>query len=528
MGGERARGGGARHGGSRPGRLHRGVVAAGHQATADAAVEVLAAGGNAYDAAVAAGFAGAVAEPCMSSLGGGGFLLADPVDGPAVVFDFFVDTPGRGLAPGAPPPRLTPATLRFGAADQVFHVGHGSIAVPGCLPGYLHVHDRLGRLPLAEVIAPAQRLAAGGVCLGADQAAVVRLLEPIFSLTPEARALFVPVDRPFGDDDLVSNAPLAAFLDAIATGEVRGFSDPSLARAIAAENQAAGGVLTAEDLAAYQVRERTPLTVRHRGATVLTNPVPSYGGSLITRALELIATRGAAGAPGSDRRLLQLARVLAEVTAHHLGAGADATEQGGVGEEAGGPPAVRPRTARGTTHISIADAEGNLAAMTTSNGSGSGITLSDTGVLANNIMGETDLHPGGFHRAPPGVRVGSMMAPTVVRGEDRPAVALGSGGSERIRSALTQVLVALLDDGSSLVDAVLAPRVHWDGALLQVEPGVDPVAVAALAEVWPVNLWEVTDLYFGGVHAVATDGTRIGDPRRGGRTAAVVEPDVRP
>lgn len=512
------------------------VVAAGHQATLDACLEVLQDGGNAYDAVVAAGFAAAVAEPCLSSLGGGGFLLAHPTGGSAVLFDFFVDTPGRGRPDGGPAPRLTPVTVRFGSADQVFHVGHGSVAVPGCLPGYLHVHRRLGRLALDRVVAPARRLAASGVRLGPDQAAVVRLLEPIFSLTPEARVLFVPEQRPFGDDDVVRNPELARFLDAIGDGEVDGFHDPGLARNIAAQSQAAGGMLTVADLLEYRVRERTPLTFRHAGATVLTNPVPSYGGSLIARALSLLAQEGPVGAPGSGPRLAQLASALAEVTAFHVAAGIDATEQGGEARAGASPGATdgsaapgatpRPRTARGTTHVSVADADGNLAAMTTSNGTGSGITLGDTGVLANNIMGETDLHPGGFHRAPAGVRVGSMMAPTIVEPDDGPAIALGSGGSERIRSALTQVLVFLLDDRRSLAEAVLAPRLHWDGALLQVEPGFDEEALAELERSWAVNRWQAGDLYFGGVHAVATDGAAVGDPRRGGRTGWVTPPPV--
>lgn len=498
-----------------------------------AAVEVLQAGGNAFDATVAAGFAAAVAEPCLSSLGGGGFLLAQPSAAEPMLFDFFVDTPGRGTALQRPP-SLTPATVVFGGAAQVFHVGPASIAAPGCLAGYLHVHRRLGRLPLAEVVAPARRLAAAGVVLGAGQAAVVRLLEPIFSLTAEARSLFVPGDRPFADDDIVRNPELARFLDAVGDGEISGFDDPALAPTIVADNQAAGGMLTVADLEGYQVVERTPQVSRHAGATVLTNPPPSYGGALITRALTRLAERGLGGPAGSAARLIRLAQVLAEVTDGHRGTGAsDPGAPGSAGRSlaAGADPRTgiddgdgdptTPRAAKGTTHVSVLDAEGNVAAMTTSNGSGSGSVLAGTGVLANNIMGEADLHPGGFHQAPAGVRVGSMMAPTIVLHDHAPAVALGSGGSERIRSALTQVLVSLLFDRDELTAAVLAPRVHWDGELLQVEPGFDPAAVAELARAWPINVWERTDLYFGGVHAVADDGARVGDPRRGGSTALV-------
>jgi gamma-glutamyltranspeptidase / glutathione hydrolase len=498
----------------------RGVVAGGHPATVGAAVEVLEAGGNAYDAAVAAGFAAAVAEPCLSSLGGGGFLLARTAAGEEVVFDFFVDTPGRGLAD--PTPTLTPVTVRFRSADQVFHVGHGSIAVPGCLAGYLHVHRRLGRLELEHVVAPARRLAEEGVVLGAGQAAIVRLLRPIFSATAAARASFVPPDRPFAADDRYANPALAAFLDAIAAGRVRGFGDPTVATPIAVDQASNGGLVTIADLAAYAVVERAPLAVAYRGARLLTNPPPSFGGRLVTRALALLASEGPAGPAGSGPRLAQLARVLATVADEHLGGVAPGDEPGDATE--GAAPSVTLRSRKGTTHVSVADAAGNLAAMTTSNGSGSGVVLGATGVFANNIMGEEDLHPRGFHLAPPGVRVGSMMAPTVLLRPDAPAVALGSGGSERIRSALTQVLATLLDDALPLHTVVAAPRIHWDGRTVQVEPGFDPEAVGVLGGAFPVNVWDETDLYFGGVNAVDVAGGQAGDHRRGGTTASLDAP----
>jgi gamma-glutamyltranspeptidase / glutathione hydrolase len=483
----------------------RGVVAGGHPATVDAALTTLRAGGNAYDAVVAAGVAAAVAEPCLTSLGGGGFALVRTAAGEETLVDFFVDTPGRGRA--GPPPELTAVTLRFGSAEQVFHVGHGSIAVPGCLDGYLHLHRRFGRLELDRVLAPARRLATDGVVLGADQAAVVRLLRPTFSLTEAGRAAFVPTDRPFGDDDVYRNPALADLLAEVARGTVTGIASPALATTIARDAETNGGSLTAEDLAAYEVVERVPLVVEVPGGRLLTNPPPSFGGSLLAAAIAQLEAEGPRGPAGSGRRLTQLADVLDAVLRRHLGVG--------------------PRTSTGTTHISVIDGDGDLVAMTTSNGSGSGVTLGDSGIFANNVMGETDLHPDGLHTAPVGQRVGSMMAPSVLVRPGAPDVALGSGGSERIRSALTQVLAHLLDDGVSLADAVLAPRIHWDGTTVQVEPGVDPVAVAQLAATRPVNVWERTDLYFGGVHAVDTAGAAVGDPRRGGCTASLDGADGR-
>jgi gamma-glutamyltranspeptidase/glutathione hydrolase len=184
-----------------------------------------------------------------------------------------------------------------------------------------------------------------------------------------------------------------------------------------------------------------------------------------------------------------------------------------------GAEVARRRATGGTTHVSVSDAEGNVATMTTSNGEGCGWVIPGTGVIANNMMGEDDLHPGGFHATPAGERVSSMMAPSMVvdaGGEVR--LALGSGGSKRIRTALLQVLTASIDQEVPLGDAVDAPRLHWDGQRLHAEPGWSDDALAALEARWPVERWARRDLYFGGVHAVEPGTTAAGDPRRGGAT----------
>jgi gamma-glutamyltranspeptidase / glutathione hydrolase len=500
------------------------AVAAGHPLTLRAALDVLAAGGNAFDAAVAAGFTSAVAEPTLSGLAGGGFLLAVPAGGDPVLHDFFVDAPGRdgpGLdAPGLGRPETDgsrrshgdPVVVRFHGAQQVFHVGAASVAVPGCLAGYLHVHARHGRLPLADLVTPAARLAREGVRLGPAQSAVVRLLEPIMTREPLGRSRFGSIDgRPFADDRIVVGEELAAFLDDVAAGRRTSFADPDLAPAVVAGLRAAGGAVTATDLAAYRVIEREPLRVPLRttqrdpreDAVLLTNPAPAFGGRLVAEALTGLLARPPErrGRSGDGPRLVALADVLEHVTERH-------------------------RRSRGTTHVSIVDRDGNLAAMTTSNGSNSGVHLAETGVMANNIMGEEDLHPAGPDAAVAGERIGSMMAPSVLLRPGRPSVVLGSGGSERIRSALTQVIAALVLDDLTLRDAVLAARLHVTDGTAQLEPGLARDAVAALAVVRPVNEWSATDLYFGGVHAVDTEAAHVGDPRRGGVSARL--PDRAP
>jgi gamma-glutamyltranspeptidase / glutathione hydrolase len=476
------------------------AVAAGSRGAAGAAATVLRAGGNAFDAALAAGFAAAVSEPGLSSLGGGGFLLARPVGRDATVLDFFVDAPGRGRASAELEPHFTAVTVGFAGADQVFHVGAGSVAVPGCLPGYLAAHRRWGRLPLQEVVAPAQRLGREGVELEPTQAQVVHLLADVLTLQPEGRRLLAPHGRLPSVGDLVRNPEYADFLDAVADGSIRSFADREPAARVA-EAMAGGGLVTQADLRAYAPEERVPLVARYRGHRVVTNPAPSFGGSIVMDAL----TELDGGGPfdGDGDRVTRTVRALAAATRRQ--------KQRRAGQ---------PSSSRGTTHVSVVDSEGNVAAMTTSNGSCSGVFVAGTGVQLNNVMGESDLHPEGFHVTPPGTRVGSMMAPTLLELRDGRVVALGSGGSERIRSALAQVSINLVDRGLGLDEAVLAPRVHLDGRVVQVEPGQPGGVVDALAAVAPVNVWPGRNLFFGGTHAVVLhpDGRvgAAGDPRRDG------------
>ncbi|CAN5856274.1 gamma-glutamyltransferase [soil metagenome] len=467
------------------------------------ALAVLDGGGNAFDAVVAAGFAAAAAEPTLTGLGGGGFVLTRTAAGVATLFDFFVDTPGRGVAPGGAPlePDFQAITVRFPGAEQDFNVGRGSVAVPGTLAGYLHLHRRLGRLPLADVVAPAARLAREGVVVNRLQADLIELLAPILTLEAAGAALFAPGATVLGAGERYVNLALGDFLEHLGAGAVTGFDDPSVTPAIVADMADGGGLVTADDLAAYRVVERVPLELGYRRHHILTNPAPSFGGELIALTLRLLEDRGPAPAWGSAGHLLGLVDTLVELDE----------------VRAAGAVVARLRSSGGTTHVSVADAEGNVAAMTTSNGEGSGYVVPGTGVMLNNMLGEDDLHPDGFHAAPAGERVASMMAPTIVldpAGGVR--LAVGSGGSKRIRTALVQVITAVVDHGFDLRRAVEGPRLHWDGGLVQMEPGFPPEAVAALADRVPTNVWEDRNLYFGGAHAVGAGGEAGADPRRGG------------
>lgn len=498
----------------------KGIVASGHPEASAAAALMLRAGGNAFDAAVAAGFASAVVEPALTSLGGGGFLLAYPSAGRAVLFDFFVDTPGRGRPPVELEPHFLPVTVRFPGCDQIFNVGLGSVAVPGTLRGLLHVHARLGRLPLADLVAPAVRLAREGVPLAPSQAYFLKLLQPIMTLTGDGRSLFEPDGGYVQEGHRFANPELAGFLERLPRDGDRGLYAGALAERVARDMQEGGGLLTAQDLAAYRVVEREPLAVAYRGRRLLTNPPPSFGGSLLALSLRLLEAREASElAFGSAEHLALLVAVMVEVDRLR----AEGAWAPGAADEAtlaASRASVR-RASGGTTHVSVWDAEGNAASMTTSNGEGSGYLVPGTGIMLNNMMGEDDLHPEGFHASPPGVRVASMMSPSLLLAGDRLELVVGSGGSKRIRTALLQVIGNAVDFGMDVEAAVRAPRLHWDGECVQIEPGFAPVALEALRDRWPVNAWSVPDVYFGGVHAVAPGRGAAGDARRGGHVAVV-------
>lgn len=463
------------------------------------------------DAALAAAFTAVMSEPALASLGGGGFLLSAPPGAEPELLDFFVDVPGIGGGPVTPHfQRVVVDFARTGAAaassEQVFHGGWGTVAVPGCLTGYLDAHARGGRLDLAQVVAPAIAYAQRGVQLSAGQRTFMHLVGDLLDLTKESALVFDEAVR----TGTYVNERYADLLQAIGSGHVRGLADHDVGDALLSGSRAGGGALTSADLEAYRARQRLPLTIERAGARVWTNPPPSVGGAIVTGALARLDDP----ARGTRVRWAEVAEALADATAAQRGPGQVPT---------------------GTTHVSVVDADGGFAAITTSNGSGSGTVVPGWGVALNNMLGEEDLRPADGSALPPGARMGSMMAPTLVELADGSRTALGTGGSERIRSALLGVLVRLIDEGQTLADAIDAPRVHLTGTgHIHLEPGLgdrDLVELDGLARRrdWPgLEPWPERNLFFGGVHAVrrAPDGTveAVGDARRTG-SVGVVLPD---
>jgi gamma-glutamyltranspeptidase/glutathione hydrolase len=502
------------------------VVASGHEAVSRAAALILEAGGNAFDAVVAAGFAGTVAEQMLTSLGGGGFALARTADQQEIFFDFFVDTPGLGLEQSQLEPHFFPIDVDFSGSTQEFNIGLGSVAVPGTLKGLLHIHERLGYIPLQEVLEPAIELAKGHA-LNPVQAYFIKILQPILEVSATGRGLYEPNGQLLQIGETLVNADLADYLQYLPQDKGKDFYLGELAARMDQDMRNGGGLLTARDLAAYKVIERVPLRIPYHGHTLLT--APDFGGSLIGLSLLLQEKTGDVAGPvqewGGAEHLLRTLGLMQEVE-HLRKQGVNSPEA--LAEYRAGQKVQKSvkrirRFSRGTTHVSIADTMGNIASMTCSNGEGAGYFAPGTGIMLNNMMGEDDLHPEGFHAEPPGQRVGSMMSPSALLHGDEVKLVFGSGGSKRIRTALSQVLTQLVDFKRDLSEAVLAPRMYWDGdeEILQVEPGFSAEALQELRKQVKINLWQEPDLYFGGVHAVQPGIGGVGDPRRGGSVQVV-------
>jgi gamma-glutamyltranspeptidase/glutathione hydrolase len=483
------------------------VVAAGHPLTAEAGAAVLREGGNAVDAAVAAVLTSFVTEQLLTGLGAGGYLLVAGGREPPVLLDFFVQAPTR-LDDGSEA-ELRGVEVSFGDAVQVFHIGPASCGVYGTPAGVCEALRRWGTAPLAQLAAPAARLAREGVVLNSGQAYVAEILAGLLTSTPECAALWAPHGRILREGELLRNPELGDSLERLGAEGEQPFYSGDIAEAVSHWLGARGGSVSTADLAGYRAVERAPVQVRYRDRTILTNPPPSAGGTLLAYSLALL-DRGAS--PPSLRAIIDaMAAAQRERTPSFLD---ELSEDGFLERFLGSRLGA-------TTHISVIDGDGYACAVTCTNGEGSGVVVPGTGMHINNVMGEEDLNPHGFHRHPPGRRMPSMMAPSLVMRDDRVELVLGSAGSNRIRSALLQTIVGVVDRGLEIGPAVNAPRVHYENGVVFAEPGVE---LDELGGEEQVVRFAARNLFFGGVQAAQRlDGLVIGagDPRRGGVAVGV-------
>ena len=519
----------------------KGAVAAGHPLTAQTGADILAEGGNAVDACIAAAFVSWVAESPLTGPGAGGFMLVHRAsDRTDRLLDFFVAVPGGGLPRGDRAP-MDPVDVEFEEGmSQVFLIGAASCAVPGSVAGLGAAHAAYARMPWAELIAPAARLAREGVVVNEQQGFLHRILDPILRAEPAGRRIYGANER-LEPGERLRMPDLAETLDRLAAEGPEGFYRGDLGRTISAAVRDQGGSLTPSDLEGYRVIRRRPVRASYRRFEFVSNPPPSAGGLLIAYALSVLDRLGEVGEAGSAQALAALAEVMREAQLARGPGFQSGLSRGGLASRLLGDEVVAAAARRAkdrvrrfapepaglpsTTHISVVDARGNAASLSASTGCGSGVIVPGTGIHVNNMLGEEDLNPTG-REGSPGSRLTSMMAPSVVLEDKRPRLVVGSAGSIRLRAAILQIIVNVLDHGLTVPEAIEAPRVHLEGAALQVEGGIDPdVADRLEADGYDVVRWSGRNLYFGGAAAVRLGPNgeleAAGDPRRGGAGAVV-------
>ncbi len=519
----------------------RGAIAAGHPLTAEVGARVLAEGGNAVDACIAAGAASWVVESPLTGPGAGGFMLVHRArDRSSRLLDFFVSVPGLGQPPGERREmEVVDVDFEGGETSQVFRIGAASAAVPGTVAGLEAAHRSFGSLPWADLLAPAVELAREGVELTRSQGYLHAILDLILRHTEEGRRLYGHGGARLVHGDRLRLDDLATTLELLAQSGAAALYRGDLGRRVCEAVEEQGGVLTPDDLAAYRVVWRQPIGTRFRRCEYVSNPPPSSGGVLIAYALRLLDRIGLGGQPGSAAAIGRLVEVTREQQRARGGRFAGDLYRGGLarrllGEEAISTAAGRvegreagarePAPAGGTTHLSVVDAQGNAASLSASLGSGSGSIVPGTGIHLNNMLGEYDLNAG--RRARAGKRLTSMMAPSVVLGEQGVRLVVGSAGSVRLRGAILQVVVNVVGHGLGVEDAIAAPRVHVDEPHVHCEGGVDGVELDRLESLgYDLVRWRRRNLYFGGVAGVEVlpQGglAAAGDPRRGGHGIVV-------
>jgi len=522
------------------------VVSAQHEASA-AGLEILKAGGNAIDAAVAVGYALAVVDPCCGNIGGGGFMLIHLATGKDIFVNF------RETAPAAATPDMYLDTAGTPIRDASLY-GYRAVAVPGMVRGLDLALTRYGKLKQDRVMAPAIALARDGFMLGEADAAIFAHSAARLAADPEAARIFLhPDGGSYKAGERLKQPDLAATLERIATEGSDGFYRGPVAAALAAAMAAHGGIIAEADLAGYIATQLPPLGCAYRGYAIVSAPPPSSGGTTLCEILDIIAgwDIGAAGfqsphavhltAEAMRRAFFDRNSVLgdpdfvANPLAHLLSADYAATIRAGIGPDTAIPSSVlgsvptsgeKPQT----THYSVIDGEGNADSVTyTLNGNfGASVVAPGTGFLLNNEMDDFAVKPGAANMfglvqgdanaIAPGKRPLSSMAPTIVEKDGRVVFVLGSPGGPRIITAVLETLINLVDFEMTPENSFAAPRFHQQylpDTVFYETNGLLPATVSALTAMGysfkEQPPWGAVELI-----AIAPDGSLIGvnDPRR--------------
>jgi gamma-glutamyltranspeptidase/glutathione hydrolase len=465
-------------------------------------------------------------EPGLVSLGGAAYISICDADGsPPVTIDGGVTMPGQGGDPARRGGGLRPVFTQYaGGVDMV--VGHGSVATPGALRALETASRRSGRLPWAQVLAPATEVSRQGFphgqashhYLGFVHASVFGWQPASWSTVHDAEGRLPAVGA------LMRIEHLADSLEQLAEHGADAFYTGDLAEAIVTEFESGGGLLTRRDLAGYRAVVRPCLGADLGRWTVATNPAPAVGGVVLAALLTLLEEVPGTGewSVADRHQLVRCQRAVLRHRADVVDVATDRQEAASALMDTVGRRDLSLITSPSTTHVSVVAADGSACAVTCSSGYGSGVVVPGTGISFNNCLGEPELTPHGPHGEAPGTRLLTAMAPTVARRDDGAVIAIGSPGSDRIPTAIAQTLLGHVNGGLALAPAVAAPRAHVrirGGEVLDheadwpVPPGLD----------LPTRSMPVHSMYFGGVAAASWSPARgldaAGDPRRVGATA---------
>ena len=488
----------------RPATASRGMVVTNHPLGSAAGAEMLAAGGNAVDAAIGALFALTVVEPMMVGIFGAGMTHLRLADGRHLVIDNYTTAPAASRPDMFRPVSDTwPDYLR--AEGDVNIVGLLSAGVPGTLKGWSEAITRFGRLDLETVMQPAIRHAERGFRATPYLVEAVKETAPELARFAETARTFLPGGAPIKAGDLITMAEYAATLRLIAAKGPGVLYGGDLGATVADYMRRAGGIITLDDLARYETIERAPVRGRYRGFEIAGAPPPTAGGLHLIGMLNILEgfdPRGLGFGTAdyyhliaevlkigfADRNActgdpafvdIPVERLLSREHAAARRAQIHPDRAGSYGPSVAGVPAGSAHT----THLTTADAEGNVVAMTQTINSlfGSKATVPGTGMLLNNTMALFDPHPGTPASVAPGKRVTSSMAPTIVLRDGKPAWALGLPGGVRIFTSVFQAVVNLIDHRMPLQEAVEAPRIWSQGQELEMERDIPATVRDALA-----------------------------------------------
>jgi gamma-glutamyltranspeptidase/glutathione hydrolase len=516
-----------------------GLVVSANQVASKVGANILRKGGNAVDAAITTAHVLGVAEPAFSGLGGGGFALIWLAREEKAAFVDF-----REKAPSTATEDVFQLTKSGGVVGNENAVGYKSVAVPGAISGHASILERYGTMRLRETLDEAARIARGGFRVDRTLSYVWKLGAKKLQRFKESRSTYLKRARPFAEGDRVALPALARTIRAIARGGPEEFYRGHLARKIVEDMSTNKGLLATRDLEEYEPTTRDPLRGQYKGYEIISAPPPSCGGTIILQSLNILenlplknyGNRSAEGLHMLGETLARSAmtcrptisdpatsnppmeKLLSKAFAREL-ASTISLNTSSIPTATGNSPLA---PASNTTHLVAVDAERNVVSLTESVECyfGSGVTVPETGMILNDTMHDFEPRPGMTNSVGPGKIPMSNMSPTIILREGQPILALGSAGGPRIVSSTLQVLLNVIEYELELKEAVVAPRIHFDGTHLQLEEVVGRTVARKLQEMGhSIQVKKRmgkgdTGLYFGGVHAaqISEDNSLVGAP----------------